>query len=108
MIDYISISSTRLQELFDNGGPDCVAMWMKYAYHCKRQKTNQVKATQVFMENGMGWGRDKTRAVKETLIELGYIEQLSRKDKHGKIVGWFIKVNHLPKTSKDRKYTKYE
>lgn len=99
MIDYVSISSTKLKDLFDKGGADCVAMWMKYAYHCKRQKTNQIKATQSFMENGMNWGTAKTRKIKHKLEELGYIEQIVHKSDAGLIVDWFIKINHLPRQS---------
>lgn len=96
-LDYVAISSARLQELFDKGGSDCVALWMKYAYHCKRQKANQVKATQSFMQKGLNWGRDKTHKVKQKLEELGFIEQIAKRGSQGKVVEWYIKVNHLPK-----------
>lgn len=99
MIDYVSISSTKLKDLFEKGGADCVAMWMKYAYHCKRQKTNQIKATQSFMENGMNWGTAKTRKVKNKLAELDYIEQFCRKNKLGQVTNWYVKVNHIPRAS---------
>jgi len=96
-----------LDDLYRNGDPDCVSMYLKYCYHANIQGTNQVYATLSFMtgrtekgekiKGGLDWGRDKTRRVRQKLVELGYIELLPQKNtgEHGEWSKSYTKINHL-------------
>lgn len=97
----IGITSKTLNDLFTNGGADCVAMYLKYAYHAKYQKTNTVYATVEFMAHGLDWGRDKARATKKKLTDLGFIEDKIGKDEEGK-TKWFVRINGLLTKAKSK------
>ncbi len=96
-----------IDDLYREGDPDCVAMYLKYCYHANIQGTNQVYANLSFMtgrdqqghkvKGGLDWGRDKTRRVRAKLVELGYIELLPQKNtgEHGELGKPYTKINHL-------------
>lgn len=96
-----------IDDLYREGDPDCVAMYLKYCYHANIQGTNQVYANLSFMtgrdqkghkvRGGLDWGRDKTRRVRQKLVELGCIELLPQKNtgKHGELGKSYTKINHL-------------
>jgi hypothetical protein len=79
-----------IDDLYGQGGSDCVGLYLKYCYHANIQQTNQVYANLAFMMQGLGWGRDKTKSVRDTLITLGYIALVNK----GK-TGHYVKINHL-------------
>lgn len=102
-----NITWKTLDDLYKYGDSDCVAMFLKYCYHANIQGTNQIYARLSFMsgrdEKGkkipgaLGWGRDKTRRVRDQLISLGYIELLPQKkdEKTGFLGNVYTKINHL-------------
>lgn len=96
-----------IEDLYRRGDPDCVAMYLKYCYHANIQGTNQVYANLSFMtgrdekgekiKGGLDWGRDKTRRIRQKLVELGYIELLPQMNtgEHGELGKPYTKINHL-------------
>lgn len=82
---------------YDTPG-DMIALWMFYAYTCRWQKTNRVRATVSYVSKGLGWGEVKTRRVKQALRDLGLISDV-RVVENGKVDAWYVQVFFLAKAS---------
>jgi len=100
--DFIVLTTTAtLHNLFSyEKGSDAVALYLFYYYTAKWQKTNQVKATSDYTMKGLRWGRDKFSQAKKILLESKLVEDITHKDKAGKVNGWYIKINFIWKTEK--------
>jgi hypothetical protein len=73
-----------------------IALYCFYYYTAKWQKTNQPKATIEYVSNGLHWNAHKVRTVKQELLKLGLIEDLTIKDcTTGKVTGHYVKVNFI-------------
>lgn len=79
------------------GWPDAWALYCYYYYTARKQKTNQIKATNPYCENGLNWRHERLIRVKKTLIQAGFIETISRRNEKGEVVGHYVKVNGIPK-----------
>jgi len=103
--DNIQILSKQTMDLLlkQDNPADLIGLYMFYYYTAKWQKTNQAKATTKYTAQGLQWGVGKLRAKKQKLIELGLIEEITRKGKDGKIKGWYIKINFLWKQTTIKK-----
>ena len=100
--DFIILTTTAtLHNLFSyEKGSDAVALYLFYYYTAKWQKTNQVKATSDYTMKGLRWGRDKFSQAKRILLESKLVEDITNKDKAGKVNGWYIKINFIWTTEK--------
>jgi len=100
--DFVVLTTTAtLHNLFSyEKGADAVALYLFYYYTAKWQKTNQIKATTEYAMKALNWGRDRFSRAKKILTETGLIEDITKKDKDGKIIGWFIKINFIWSTEK--------
>lgn len=56
------------------------------------QKTNKIYANTKFTEINSGWGKDKIRALKKELIQLGLIEEIEQRNSDGKWDNTYIKL----------------
>lgn len=78
---------------------DCIALYVFYYKTAKWQKTNQIKANDMYVKKCLKWGREKIVKTKAILKEHGLIDIVQyRKD--GKIAGWYIKVSYLVQKKK--------
>jgi len=77
--------------------PDAWALYCHYYYTARRQKTNQIRATNPYCENGLNWRHERLIHVKKTLVQAGFIETISRRNEKGKVIEHFVKVNGIPK-----------
>ncbi len=95
--EQLTIVSTKtLHEVFkEEFGADAIALYMFYYYTAKWQKTNQPKALSSYCKKGLEWGRDRFRRAKAILKKYNLIEDVRRKDKEGKIIGWYIRINYI-------------
>lgn len=73
---------------------DCVALYMFYYKTAKWQKTNTIKAVDLYVKKSLNWGIDRIKRTKQTLKENGLISIVQRR-KDGKIDGWYIEVSYL-------------
>lgn len=73
---------------------DCVSLYVFYYKTAKWQKTDTIKANDVYIKKSLKWGVDKIQRTKKTLKEHGLIEIIQRRKK-GKIEGWYIRVSYL-------------
>lgn len=97
----VGITCKTLQDLFEKGGPDCVALYFKYVYHTKYQKTNKIWATDKFMAEGLGWSLRKVKLEKKKLKDLGYLDVIPYKNpKTKRVEKWFCEVKKLLTSTK--------
>lgn len=90
------VSTSTLHEIFKTKyGADAIALYMFYYYTAKWQKTNQPRATNNFCMKGLNWGKARFKRAKKILRDCDLIEDISIKDKEGKISGWYIKIKYL-------------
>lgn len=73
---------------------DCIALYVFYYKTAKWQKTNTIKANDMYIKKSLKWGIDKIKRTKATLKEHGLINIVQRR-KAGKIEGWYIEVSYL-------------
>lgn len=89
----IGITKPSIDRMLKMENPaDCIALYTFYCYTKKWQKNNAVFATSEFAMKALSWGRDKFSKAKTQLKEVGFIEDIQRKDSTGKIIGWFVGV----------------
>lgn len=99
----IGITCKTLNTLFEKGSPDSVVLYLKYAYHAKHQKTNQIWATDSFMAQGIGWSVRKIKKEKKVLKDLGFLSIIPYKNpKTHRVEKWFCKVEKLITSSKTK------
>ena len=73
---------------------DCIALYIFYYKTAKWQKTNTIKANDLYVKKCLKWGADKIKRTKNTLKEHGLIDIIQRR-KDGKIEGWYVQVSYL-------------
>jgi len=74
---------------------NCMALYWFYYQTAKWQKTNQPKATTLYVANGLGWSVDKVRKTKNILRELGLIEDVYGKGDGGQFAGMYVLVKFI-------------
>ena len=74
---------------------ELISLYTFLYYTAKWQKTNQPRCTVEYIAKGLHWGTCKVRRVKKQLRELGLIEDIFKKDEHGKITKWYVKLNYI-------------
>lgn len=94
--ELIIITKATIDKFLQEENPaELIALYTFFYYTAKWQETNIVKATQNYVKKGLGWGIDRLSKSENKLIELGLIEKIQRKNKLGKITGWYVKVNYV-------------
>lgn len=72
-----------------------IALYIFYYLIGRWQKTNQPKAINYYVSKKLGWSSSKVKNIKRILIKDGYIENVCRKRKDGKVQAWYIKIVHI-------------
>ena len=93
--DLLILNKYTIDTLFklDNCA-DCIALYVLYYKTAKWQKTNTIKANDLYVKKVLKWGIDRIKRTKQTLKEHGLINIVQRR-KDGKIAGWYIEVSYL-------------
>ena len=93
--DLLILNKMTVDTLFklDNCA-DCIALYVFYYKTAKWQKTNTIKANDLYVKKSLKWGIDKIKRTKSILKEHGLINIVQRR-KDGKIEGWYIEVAYL-------------
>ena len=93
--DLLILNKMTIDTLFklDNCA-DCIALYVFYYKTAKWQKTNTIKANDVYVKKSLKWGIDKIKRTKNILKEHGLINIVQRR-KDGKIEGWYVEVAYL-------------
>ncbi len=90
------VISKSIQDKFlqDDNYAELIGLYAFYYRHAKRQKTDKPKTTTAYTAKGMKWTEEKVRRIKKILINLGVIEDVTRR-KYNRISGHFIHVKFL-------------
>ena len=93
--DLLILNKMTIDTLFrlDNCA-DCIALYIFYYKTAKWQKTNTIKANDLYVKKSLKWGAEKIKRTKAILKENGLINIIQRR-KEGKIEGWYIEVSYL-------------
>lgn len=93
--DLLILNKMTIDTLFrlDNCA-DCIALYVFYYKTAKWQKTNTIKANDLYVKKSLKWGAEKIKRTKAILKEHGLIDIIQRR-KEGKIEGWYIQVSYL-------------
>lgn len=78
-----------------------IALYMFLSYSARWQQTHQPKCTVSYIAKGLKWSERSVQREKAVLREMGLIEDVPRKDKDGKIEGWYVRVNYFVKVHGD-------
>lgn len=104
----IFLSGTILNFLLEQQDSDLIALYTFYCYTARCQKTDELKFLTKDTATIIGWSPDKVRKVKNTLRELGLIEDVKLYDDDGKVVDYLIKIpnslEHLLLSENDTVY----
>ncbi len=93
--DLLIINKATIDTLFHlENAADCIALYILYYKTAKWQKTNTIKANDLYVKKSLKWGIDKIKRTKQTLKEHGLINIVQRR-KDGKIEGWYIEVSYI-------------
>jgi len=78
---------------------DCIALYMHLLWTARRQKTNSVKAQDVYLRGknkGLHLPEKRLKRAKAELRRVGFIETIARRKPDGTFDGWYIKIKTLP------------
>jgi hypothetical protein len=95
--DNLLILSKQTMDVFlkEENPADLIALYTFYYYTAKWQKTNQPKCVDSYVKKALFWGIDRLRRTQDKLISMGLIEKINKRDKKGRITGWYVKLNYL-------------
>ena len=93
--DLLILNKITVDKLFQlENCAECIALYVFYYKTAKWQRTNTIKANDLYVKKSLKWGIDKIRKTKAILKEHGLIDIVQRR-KDGKIEGWYIEVSYL-------------
>lgn len=92
--DFIVVTTATVDTLF-NTSADALTLYIFYIKTSKWQKTNKIFSTNTYGMKVLGWGSKRYSEAKKVLEDTGLIEISPKRDKNGKIAGWYIKINYL-------------
>jgi len=84
-------------------GCDALLLYNFFYYTSNWQDTrNRPKAVKSFVKKGLGWGTNRYERAKKLLTEKGLVKSIVKRDKKGKVKGWFIELpfKHTEDTAK--------
>lgn len=94
--DLLIINKKTIDTLIElDNAADCIALYVFYYKTAKWQKTNRVKATDVYVMKCLKFGRQRLANAKNTLIESGLVKPIQARKQDGTIDGWYIEVSYL-------------
>jgi len=91
--DLLIMNIATVDRLWDKS-PDAYTLYSFYYKTAKWQKTNQIKANDVYLKKCLKWGIDRISKAKKELKDLGLVTLVQSK-KNGRIDGWYIKIEYM-------------
>lgn len=91
-IIFCTIAKYKLLMSYGAVGRDAFSLYSHLMFTAKMQKTNVVKATERYNRNGLEWGVERYRNAKKLLEQLGIITGVQKKNKDGRIIGYYLAV----------------
>jgi hypothetical protein len=98
--ELIVLTKATMDRFLKEDNPsNLISLYMFYYYTAKWQKTNQPKATIAYASKALRYSAVTIRKYKKRLSEMGLIEDICKKNKDGRVAGWYIKLNYILKES---------
>jgi len=92
--EVITLHTTTLIRLYKLSS-DATNLYLFYIKNAKIQETNSIYSTDSFCKKGLNWGEKRFRSAKTILANEGFIEQITKRDEKGIILGHYIKIHYL-------------
>ena len=93
--DLLILNKMTIDTLFKlDNCVDCIALYLFYYKTAKWQKTNTIKANDMYVKKSLKWGSEKIKRTKNILKEHGLINIVQRRN-NGKIEGWYVEISYL-------------
>jgi hypothetical protein len=89
---FITISKYKLFLSRGSVGIDALSLYLHLMFTARLQKTNQVKAKNIYLKKGLRWGKERLLKAKNLLYELNLIELIQKRDENGKFTESYLKV----------------
>lgn len=90
----------RLKKEFGKDAGDCLLLYFELIKHSAIQETGSVYANNNFLQNGLGWGKEKLSKTKKQLMSVGLLEEILRSD--GRLIQRFLKTNFIIRTKEEQ------
>lgn len=91
-IIFVTVAKYKLFMSYGKIGMDAFTLYCHYMFTARLQETNQVYAKDVYLRQGLDWGKERIQKAKQLLIELELIKEITTRDEHGKFTGLYIRV----------------
>ena len=88
-------TADRILEEWGTIWPDALALYVKLIKQTRIQQTNQTKSLDVFLEEWLGRGYRRLKKAKDVLKWLWLMDSVIARDKLGKVVWHYVRVNFL-------------
>lgn len=97
--DIIFFTVSRYKYFLSQGslGTDALKLYIHYMFTARLQQTNKVWANDMYVKNGLKWGKDKLQKVKKFLRDSGMIEESFIKDEKGRFAKKIITIKAITK-----------
>ena len=92
---YLVFNQATIDRLFKCTNPaDCFALYGFYYKTAKWQKTNTIKANNLYVKKCLSWGIKRVNNAKKQLKSLGLISIIQQR-KDNKVSDWYVKVSYI-------------
>ncbi|OHE63871.1 MAG: hypothetical protein A2001_01535 [Treponema sp. GWC1_61_84] len=78
-------------------GQEAQALYMHLIFTARLQETQQVRANNVYLSRGLGWGLARIKAAKAWLADAGLIQYVRARGEGGKLGEVYIRLAMLPR-----------
>jgi len=100
--DLFILNKITIDKLFALDKPtEPLALYMFYYKTAKWQKTNRIKANDVYVRKCLKWGAAKVTSTKKKLKEMGLIKVVQSR-KNNQVAKWFIEISYIVSSEKSK------
>jgi hypothetical protein len=89
---FVTVAKYKLFLSYGKIGMDACLLYMHLIFTARLQQTNQVKANNMYLRQGLCWTKERLSKAKSLLFDLTLIETIQTRDKFNKFTGHYIKV----------------
>lgn len=90
---FLTVSKYKLFLSHGKNGMDALTLYLHLMFTARLQKTNCVKANNIYIRQGLNWTKERLRKAKNLLFDFDLVSQIQRKDKKtGKFTGFYLEI----------------
>jgi hypothetical protein len=89
---FVTVAKYKLFLSYGKIGMDAYLLYSHLIFTARLQQTNQVKATNLYLRQGLCWTKERLSKAKNLLYDLSLIETIKTRDEFNKFTGAYIKV----------------